>query len=138
MNHILNKTHSLLIDGSHRSWAIWRSLTHMSPGASPLLVHKGDSKPGFIHIPNTRHMQGNVPDRYFGYKKKFEQMSTKDQIMHGLGMMKGELKMWKDEWKEHLDADPVLVYRPCNLNTDLSINLRLRLRLYINIYVICS
>jgi hypothetical protein len=35
-----------------------------------------------------------------------------DLIREGLKELKGEIKLWKDEVKDHLKDDPILAYRP--------------------------
>lgn len=56
-------------------------------------------------------MQLYVPDPKHGYGGE-DKRSTKDQIVDGFKQLKDEIKMWKDEWKERLQNDPVMIYPP--------------------------
>lgn len=52
------------------------------------------------------------PDRMGGYNKNSKRVSRKQLILEGLQDLKQEIVLWKDEIKEKLESDPVLVYRP--------------------------
>lgn len=39
-------------------------------------------------------------------------VSKKQHILNGLRQLKSEIKLWQEEVKEHLLMDPVLIYRP--------------------------
>ncbi|XP_063696806.1 complex I intermediate-associated protein 30, mitochondrial [Culicoides brevitarsis] len=41
-----------------------------------------------------------------------DRLSRKDHILNGLKMLKSEIKLWQEEVKEHLTMDPILAYRP--------------------------
>lgn len=47
-----------------------------------------------------------------GYKSNVTLPSRKDLIVEGFRELKKEIQLWKDEMKEKLDCDPILVYRP--------------------------
>lgn len=47
-----------------------------------------------------------------GYKTKDPNISRIDNIRHGLKELKHEIALWKDEWKERLEMDPTIIYRP--------------------------
>ena len=46
-----------------------------------------------------------------GYLRDRPRPSTKDLIRDGLKELKEEIKLWKEEVKEHLQGDPILAYR---------------------------
>lgn len=46
-----------------------------------------------------------------GYGKKYPIIS-KTLVLEGLKELKSEIKMWKDEMQEKLEGDPIMVYRP--------------------------
>lgn len=39
-------------------------------------------------------------------------VSKKQHILNGLKQLKDEIKLWQEEVKEHLKMDPILIYRP--------------------------
>lgn len=39
-------------------------------------------------------------------------VSKKQHILNGLRQLKNEVKLWQEEVKEHLKMDPILIYRP--------------------------
>lgn len=45
-----------------------------------------------------------------GYAKKYP--VTKQMILDGLKEMKDEIQMWKEEVKEKFESDPIMVFRP--------------------------
>lgn len=47
-----------------------------------------------------------------GYKTALPLPSKKNLILDGLKELKHEINMWKDEMKEKLESDPILVFRP--------------------------
>ncbi|CAD6994449.1 unnamed protein product [Ceratitis capitata] len=47
-----------------------------------------------------------------GYNTKITLPSRKELIVEGLRELKEEIKLWKEEMKEKLESDPILVYRP--------------------------
>lgn len=65
----------------------------------------------FIHTtPNLqlfweRHRKG-------GYNRNLKRLSNKDLILNGLKELKTEIILWKNEVREKLECDPVLIYRP--------------------------
>jgi hypothetical protein len=50
-------------------------------------------------------------DHKGGYLRDRPKHATTDLIRDGLKELRGEIKLWKDEMKEHFDADPILAYR---------------------------
>lgn len=52
------------------------------------------------------------PDIKGGYNKNAKRVSRKQLILEGLQDLKQEIVLWKDEIKEKLESDPVLVFRP--------------------------
>lgn len=56
-------------------------------------------------------------DRRGGYDTRLPELSRKHQILEGLRELKQEIVLWKEEVKEKLESDPVLVFRPGRLNT---------------------
>jgi hypothetical protein len=51
-------------------------------------------------------------DHKGGYLRDRPNHATMDLIHDGLKELKGEIKLWKDEMKEHFKGDPILAYRP--------------------------
>jgi hypothetical protein len=47
-----------------------------------------------------------------GYLRDRPKHATVDLVRDGLKELKGEIKLWKDEMKEHFIGDPILAYRP--------------------------
>lgn len=47
-----------------------------------------------------------------GYKTKLPEPSKKQLIIDGLRELKDEIKLWRQEVKEKLESDPILVFRP--------------------------
>lgn len=47
-----------------------------------------------------------------GYETKQPILPTKQMIIDGLKDLKEEIKVWKEEVKEKLESDVVMVYRP--------------------------
>lgn len=60
---------------------------------------------------NRRNFIGFVPDRKDGYKTRKEE-SDKEHIKYGLKQFKNELKLWTEEMKETLRADPLMICPP--------------------------
>ncbi|KAJ6638225.1 Complex I intermediate-associated protein 30, mitochondrial [Pseudolycoriella hygida] len=52
-----------------------------------------------------RHRKG-------GYNRNVKRVSQKELILNGLKELKKEILLWKEEVKEKLECDPILVYRP--------------------------
>lgn len=86
----------------------------MSPNLTPILDEPFSNRhnPSFVQITTERRLQGWVPDRAMGYKKRLEDVTYKQHVLDGLKMFKQELVLWREEWREKLDSDPVLIYRP--------------------------
>ncbi|GAB0094189.1 Complex I intermediate-associated protein 30, mitochondrial [Sergentomyia squamirostris] len=51
-------------------------------------------------------------DRKGGYNSTREEMSRKKMVLEGLKELKSEIALWKREVKEKLANDPILLYRP--------------------------
>lgn len=51
-------------------------------------------------------------DRKGGYNRSLKKVSQKQMILEGLKDLKHEINMWKEEVKEKLESDPILVFRP--------------------------
>lgn len=51
-----------------------------------------------------------VPDKKDGYRTQKE-VSTKQHIIDGFKQLKNEVEVWRNEVKEHLLSDPVLIFR---------------------------
>lgn len=51
-------------------------------------------------------------DRRGGYDTRLPELSRKQQILDGLRELKQEIVLWKEEVREKLESDPVLVFRP--------------------------
>jgi hypothetical protein len=47
-----------------------------------------------------------------GYGKKYPVLPTKQMILDGFKEMKDEIQMWREEVKEKFESDPILVFRP--------------------------
>lgn len=47
-----------------------------------------------------------------GYTKKQPILPSKTMILEGLQELKKEINIWKEEVKEKFEGDPILVYRP--------------------------
>lgn len=57
-------------------------------------------------------------DRKGGYNRELERKFwKKDVILSGLEELKGEIKLWKEEVKERLRSDPILIHRPGEVDT---------------------
>lgn len=86
---------------------------------SILLTHRRNNKllkQAIVQIPyiypyNKRNFIGFVPDRKDGYKAQKE-VSDRENIKYGLKQFKNELKLWTEEMKETLRADPLMIYPP--------------------------
>lgn len=73
-------------------------------------------KPPTINVPciqpsNRRNFIGFVPDRKDGYKTQKDD-SDREHIKYGLKQLKNELKLWSEEVKETLRADPLMICPP--------------------------
>lgn len=64
-----------------------------------------------IHPYNRRNFIGFVPDRKDGYKTQKDE-SDREHIKYGLKQFKNELKLWSEEMKETLRADPLMICPP--------------------------
>lgn len=51
-------------------------------------------------------------DRKGGYDKNITRVSQKKLILDGLKELKQEIGLWKEEVKEKMESDPILVFRP--------------------------
>jgi len=51
-------------------------------------------------------------DKRSGYQTKLKEPSKKDMVKEGLKDLKEEIRLWRNEMKEKLESDPVLVFRP--------------------------
>lgn len=51
-------------------------------------------------------------ERKGGYDKNLTKTSQKKLILDGLKELKQEIGLWKDEVKEKIESDPILVFRP--------------------------
>lgn len=47
-----------------------------------------------------------------GYGKKYAVIPTKSMILDGLKELKSEIQLWRDEMTEKFESDPILVFRP--------------------------
>jgi NADH dehydrogenase [ubiquinone] 1 alpha subcomplex assembly factor 1 len=47
-----------------------------------------------------------------GYGKKLSVIPTKAMILDGLKELRNEMKLWTEEVKEKFDTDPIMVFRP--------------------------
>lgn len=47
-----------------------------------------------------------------GYGKKYSVIPTKSMILDGLKELKSEIQLWRDEVQEKFESDPILVFRP--------------------------
>lgn len=47
-----------------------------------------------------------------GYKTSLPEPSKKQLIIDGFKELREEIQLWKNEMKERLESDPILVYRP--------------------------
>jgi NADH dehydrogenase [ubiquinone] 1 alpha subcomplex assembly factor 1 len=50
-------------------------------------------------------------DHKGGYLRDRPKPPRTELIRDGLKELKGEIKLWKDEVKEHFEGDPILIYR---------------------------
>lgn len=64
-----------------------------------------------IHPYNRRNFIGFVPDKKDGYKTQKE-VTKREHIKYGLKQIKTELKLWTEEMKETLRADPLMICPP--------------------------
>ncbi|XP_054733502.1 complex I intermediate-associated protein 30, mitochondrial [Anastrepha obliqua] len=67
--------------------------------------------PHFIHTSAVRATFWER-EKKSGYKTQLPLPSKKELIVEGLRELKEEIKLWKEEMKEKLETDPILVYRP--------------------------
>ena len=51
-------------------------------------------------------------DKKGGYNRHLKLPSKKQMILDGFKELKGEIRMWREEMKETLASDPILVFRP--------------------------
>ncbi|XP_059610150.1 complex I intermediate-associated protein 30, mitochondrial [Phlebotomus argentipes] len=51
-------------------------------------------------------------DRKSSYNSTRPQLSRKERILQGLKELKSEIGVWREEVKEHFRSDPILLYRP--------------------------
>lgn len=49
---------------------------------------------------------------FSGYQKQEKILPSKNDIVDGLKELKKEILLWRDEMKEKFEDDPVLIYRP--------------------------
>lgn len=57
-------------------------------------------------------------DKKGGYNRELERKFwKKDVILSGLEELKGEIKLWKEEVKERIRSDPILIHRPGEVDT---------------------
>lgn len=69
-------------------------------------------EPNFsIHPSNKRDFIGWVSDKKDGYRTRKEESETA-HLKYGIKQLKTELKLWKNEVKEHLRADPMMFCPP--------------------------
>lgn len=64
-----------------------------------------------VNPSNRRNFIGFVPDRKDGYKTQKDE-SDREHIKYGLKQFKNELKLWSEEMKETLRADPLMICPP--------------------------
>lgn len=64
-----------------------------------------------IQFKQNRNIQVFVKDKKGGYRTG-KDVSTKEHILDGLKELKKEIVLWKDEIKQQLTEDPLMVYRP--------------------------
>lgn len=57
-----------------------------------------------------------------GYKTALPEPNKKQMIMDGLKELKEEISLWKDEMKEKLESDPIVVFRAGE--TDIAFNFK--------------
>lgn len=58
-----------------------------------------------------RDFIGWVPDKKDGYRTQKEESET-SHLIYGIKQLKNEFKLWKEEVKEHLRADPMMFCPP--------------------------
>lgn len=58
-----------------------------------------------------RNIQVYVDDKKDGYTKP-DKVTVKQHVWDGFKQLGEEIKLWKDEWKEKLANDQILVFRP--------------------------
>lgn len=70
-------------------------------------------KPVTLHTTcvQRRNFIGFVPDRKDGYKTLKDE-PKREHIKYGLKQFKNELKLWTEEMKETLRADPLMICPP--------------------------
>lgn len=57
-------------------------------------------------------------DKKGGYNRELERKFwKKDVILSGLEELKGEIKLWKEEVKDRIRSDPILIHRPGEVDT---------------------
>lgn len=85
------------------------------PGAFILNIEKQHSRNHLIHT-TSAHRTFWESEKKSGYASK-EIISRKKLILDGLKELRTEMTMWQQELKEKLETDPVLVFRPGEVDT---------------------
>lgn len=80
-------------------------------GTNSILQIKEVISPCLIHTTAIRSTFWEK-EKKSGYKSKVPLPSRKALIVEGFRELKKEIQLWKDEMKEKLECDPILVYRP--------------------------
>lgn len=57
-----------------------------------------------------------------GYNRHLKRMTRKELILDGLKQLKKEIVLWKEEVKEKLEMDPILLYRPGKLSISIGVS----------------
>lgn len=90
-----------------------RNIAHITSNKSNKGILCSDHiKSDFSLIKRTTFWEREKKSGYGKIKQDQFTMPTKKMILDGLKELKHEIKMWKDEVKEKIETDPVLVYRP--------------------------
>lgn len=77
-----------------------------------VLLNQIVNEPNFsIHLSNKRDFIGWVKDKKDGYRTRKEESETA-HLKYGIKQLKTELKLWKEEVKEHFRADPMMFCPP--------------------------
>lgn len=76
-----------------------------------LLKHANVHTPFVICPYNRRDFIGFVPDKKDGYKTQ-KDLPDKEHIKFGLKQIRNEFKLWTEEMKETLRADPLMICPP--------------------------
>lgn len=93
------------------------NLTKCSSCSNQVLKNVITNRPAVISAGDRRNFIGFVSDKKDGYGKPPKKESNMDHYKFGFNQLKKEIKLWKDEMKEQLSNDPILIVPPGEVDT---------------------